>query len=63
MLVGSLFFLSVGFQYMEFCRRLEFENTENMKTMTSGPNPCDRSTSYMGLVSNYDAKKCTDYMM
>lgn len=59
----NLLLASLFFKYLDCNRRLEFENMERLKTLTEGPNPCDRSTSYMGLLSNYDSRKCTDYMM
>lgn len=62
-IVVNLLAISLFFEYLDCNRRLEFENIENMKTRTEGPNPCDRSKQYMGLVSNYDPQKCTAYMM
>lgn len=54
--------VSLFFRYLECNRRLEFENIERTKSLTTAPNPCDRTTSFMFL-SNYDSQKCTDYMM
>lgn len=62
-IVINLIFVSLFFNYLDCNRRLEFENMEKMKTLTEQPNPCERTKQYMGLVSNYDSKKCTAYMM
>lgn len=62
-LVINLFAVSLFFRYLDCNRRLEFENMQRIKSLTQGPNPCEPTKKLLGLVSYYDAQKCTDYMM
>lgn len=55
--------VSVFFRYLDCNRRLEFDKMNKLKSLTSGPNPCEDTKSFYGLISNYNAQKCTEYMM
>lgn len=61
--VISLIVISLVYKYLDCNRRLEYENHERIKTLANEPNPCERSTKFLGLVNNYNAEKCTAYMM
>lgn len=62
-IVVNLLCASLFFKYLECNRRLEFDNIEKMKSFGSAANPCEHTTSFFGLISNYNAHKCTEYMM
>lgn len=62
-IVLNLLCVSLFFKYLDCNRRLEFENIERIKSLTTGPNPCERSSKLFGLSTTYDSQRCTDYMM
>lgn len=57
----NVLLISLFFEYLECNRRLEYSNLVQLKT--SEANPCEQTTSFFGLTSGYNAKKCADYMM